>query len=229
VATSNLRGAEANVRRIEEVYSHLRVVAPFEGIITVRNVDVGALVNEGSTLLFRIAQTQQLRAYVNVPQADATNVKAGQDAKVSVSDLPDQMFKGTVSRTANAIDPSNRTLLTEVQIENSSGKLLPGMFAQVSFSAKRAEPPMLIKGDCLVIRANGPQVALVKPDHTIHFQPVTLGRDYGDRVEILDGIEVGQQIVVNPGDDVQEKVKVSIAPSTEKPATGGRGGNNSEG
>jgi len=170
---------------------------------------VGALVNEGNTLLYRVSQTGTLRIYVNVPQADAAAVRVGQSAKVSVSDLPSRVFDGTVTRTANSLDPASRTLLTEVQVPNGGGQLMPGMYAQVDFTTPRAEPPLLIKGDALVVRANGPQVAIVEPDKTIHFQAVTLGRDYGDKIEILSGLEAGQQLAVNPGDTIQEHAKVT--------------------
>jgi len=208
VAKSNVSVAEANLARLNEMLGYVKVRAPFAGVITQRNVDAGALVNEGSTLLYRIAQTDKLRTYVNVPQADSTAVRVGQPAKLSISELPSKVFSGTVTRTANALDPSSRTLLAEIQVPNTSGQLMPGMYAQVNFTAPRAEPPILIKGDALVVRANGPQVAVVQPDDTVHFQVVQLGRDYGDRIEVLSGLKPGQQLVVNPGDNIQEHVKV---------------------
>ena len=140
---------------------YVNVRAPFAGVITQRNVDVGALVNEGNTLLYRIAQTDRLRIYVNVPQADATAVHVGRPAKLTITDLPAHRFLGTVTRTASSLDPTTRTLLAEVQVPNQQGLLLPGMYAQVDFTTPRAEPPLLIKGDALVIRADGPQVAIV--------------------------------------------------------------------
>jgi RND family efflux transporter MFP subunit len=208
VAKSNVAVAEANLARLTEMQRYLKVRAPFAGVITQRNVDVGALVTEGSTLLFRVAQSGRLRIYVNVPQADSTAVHVGQAAKLSITDLASRAFTGTVTRTANALDPTSRTLLTEVQVPNTAGLLMPGMYAQVNFSTPRAEPPLLIKGDALVVRSSGPQVAVVMPDQTVHFQVVTLGRDYGDRIEILSGIEAGQQLVISPGDNIQERVKV---------------------
>jgi RND family efflux transporter MFP subunit len=219
VAKSNVAVAEANLGRLTEMWSYLRVRAPFDGVITQRNVDVGALVTEGSTLLFRIAQSGRLRIYVNVPQADSTGVHIGQTAKLTIADLPSGTFTGTVTRTANALDPTSRTLLTEVQVPNAAGLLMPGMYAQVNFSTPRAEPPLLIKGDALVVRSNGPQVAIVMPDQTVHFQVVTLGRDYGDRIEILSGLEAGQQLVISPGDNIQEHVKVKPVLISAGPAS----------
>ncbi|MDE3195974.1 MAG: efflux RND transporter periplasmic adaptor subunit [Acidobacteriota bacterium] len=208
VAQSNVGAAQANLGRLTDMLSYVHVRAPFSGIITQRNVDVGALVNEGSTLLYRIAQTDRLRTFINVPQGDATSVRVGEPARLTFADLGSKAFAGTVTRTANALDPASRTLLVEVQVPNGSGQLLPGMYAQVSLATPRAEPPIVIKGDALVVRSNGPQVAIVQPDKTVHFQVVTLGRDYGDRLEILSGVEPGQQLVINPGDSIQEHVKV---------------------
>ncbi len=208
VAKSNIGAAEANLERLTEMQSYVHVVAPFSGVITQRNVDVGALVNEGSTLLYRIQQTGKLRIFVNVPQADAGAVRVGQPAKITISDLANHVFEGTVTRTADSLDQASRTLLAEVQVPNGAGLLMPGMYAQVNFTTPRAEPPILIKGDALVVRSNGPQVAVVQEDKTIHFQPVTLGRDYGDKIEILSGISAGAQLAVNPGDAIQEHVKV---------------------
>jgi RND family efflux transporter MFP subunit len=208
VAKSNMGAAEANLARLTEMQSYLKVRAPFDGVITQRNVDVGALVTEGTTLLYRIAQTDRLRIYVNVPQADSGSVHVGQAAKVSITELPSRVFAGTIARTANALDAASRTLLTEIQVPNPAALLMPGMYAQVNFTTPRAEPPLLIKGDALVVRSNGPQVAIVMPDQTVHYQIIGLGRDYGDRIEVLSGLKLGQQVVINPGDAIQEHVKV---------------------
>lgn len=208
VAKSNIGAAEANLQRLMEMQSYVHVLAPFAGVITQRNVDVGALVNEGNTLLYRISQTGKLRIYVNVPQSDAGAVRVGQPAKITIGDLAGKVFEGTVTRTAEALDQASRTLLTEVQVPNGAGLLMPGMYAQVDFTMPRSEPPLLIKGDALVVRSNGPQVAIVRDDKTVHFQPVTLGRDYGDKIEILSGLTEGAQLAVNPGDSIQEGVKV---------------------
>jgi RND family efflux transporter MFP subunit len=209
VAKSNIGAAEANLERLTDMLGYVKVKAPFAGVITQRNVDVGALVNEGNTLLYRIAQTDKLRIYVNVPQSDSNAVHVGLPAKLTISDLPSKIFVGVVTRTANSLDPSSRTLLAEVQVVNTAGLLMPGMYAQVEFSTPRAEPPLLIKGDALVVRSNGPQVAIVEPDKTVHFQVVALGRDYGDRIEVLSGLKAGDRLVVNPGDNIQEHVKVN--------------------
>jgi RND family efflux transporter MFP subunit len=215
-AQSNIAAAQANLSRLTELQSYLSVRAPFAGVITVRNVDVGALVSEANTLLFRIAQTDRLRTYVNVPQSDADSVHVGQIAHLAILDLAGHQFSGTVTRTANSLDPATRTLLTEVQVANSGGLLLPGMYAQVDLTTPRRNPPLLIPGDTLVVRSNGPQVGVVGADHIVHFQRLQLGRDYGDKIEVLSGLEAGQQVVVNPGDTVQEGAKVNPVLLREK-------------
>jgi RND family efflux transporter MFP subunit len=215
-AQSNIAAAQANLSRLTELQSYMSVRAPFAGVITVRNVDVGALVSEANTLLFRIAQTDRLRTYVNVPQSDADSVHVGQIAHLAILDLAGHQFSGTVTRTANSLDPATRTLLTEVQVANSGGLLLPGMYAQVDLTTPRRNPPLLIPGDTLVVRSNGPQVGVVGADHIVHFQRLQLGRDYGDKIEVLSGLEAGQQVVVNPGDTVQEGAKVNPVLLREK-------------
>lgn len=218
-AKSNTSAAEANLARLNDLKNYLTVRAPFAGVITVRNIDDGVLVNEGNTLLYRIAQTDRMRTYLSVPQADADSVHVGQRASLSIPDLPGRKFPGTVTRTSNALDSVTRTLLTEVQVANESGTLLPGMYAQVDLSVPRKDPPLAIPGDTLIVRANGPQVALVRPDNAIHYQIVQLGRDFGDKLEVLGGLKEGDQLVVNPGDAVHEGVKVKIA-AKEKPHDG---------
>jgi RND family efflux transporter MFP subunit len=204
-----LQSAAANVKRLEEMESFKRVYAPFAGVITLRNVDVGALVNSGNTLLFRVAQTATLRTYINVPQSDADSIRPGEQAQLSVSNIPGRHFKGTVARTANSLDPNSRTMLVEIQVPNADGVLLPGMYAQVNLSSARANPPLLVPGGALIIRAEGTQVAVVRPDHTVHFQKIEIGRDYGDRLEIVSGLEPGDTVINNPRDFVREGVKVN--------------------
>ncbi len=206
---STIAAAEANVSRLDEMQGYRVVKAPFDGVITLRNVDAGALVTTGSTLLFRIAQTGTLRTYVNVPQTNASNIRTGQPAHLSVSNLPGRSFAGTVTRTANSLDPNSRTLLVEVQVPNADGALLPGMYAQVDFSSTRSNPPVLIPSDTLIVRADGTQVAVVRPDHTVHLQMVSVGRDYGDKIEVLSGLHDGDTIMTNPGDSAREGVQVT--------------------
>jgi RND family efflux transporter MFP subunit len=208
VAKSNIAVAEANLGRLTEMQGYLKVRAPFDGVITLRNVDTGALVNDGSTLLFRIAQTDRLRTYVNVPQADSTSIRVGQQAQLKIPDLPSKSFTGTVTRTANSLDPVTRTLLAEVQVANANGSLLPGMYSEVNFTTPRKEPPLLIRADALIVRGTGNTVAVVGEDNVVHFQQVQVGRDYGDQLEIVGGLEMGQRVVISAGDVVREGAKV---------------------
>lgn len=209
-------GAEANLARLENMKNYRVVTAPFDGVITLRNVDTGALVNVGTTLLFRIAQTATLRTYVSVPQTHANSVHLGDSATLTVSNLPGRQFTGTVARTANALDPSTRTLLVEVHVPNASGILLPGMYAQVELTSSRSNPPLLIPSDALIVRGDGTQVAVVRPDHRVHLQKVHVGRDYGDRLEVMGGLRVGDSIIANPGDVVPEGSEVDPVPIAGK-------------
>jgi RND family efflux transporter MFP subunit len=215
-AQSNVGAAQANLERLKQLKTYQTVRAPFDGVVTVRNVDTGALVNEGNTLLYRVAQTGSLRVYVNLPQADSENVRPGQHATLTIAELLGKKFNGTVTRTSNALDPASRTLLTEVQVDNSAGLLLPGMYAQVDLSVPRKDPPLVIPGDTLVVRSDGPQVAVIAAGDVVHFTRIQLGRDFGDRLEVLSGLEEGQRLAVNPSDVVIEGIKVNPKASAEK-------------
>jgi RND family efflux transporter MFP subunit len=173
-------------------------------------------VNAGNTLLFRIAQTATLRTYVNVPQTFSDAVAPGQPAVITVANLPGRQFPGTVARTANSLDPSSRTLLVEVQVPNSQNVLLPGMYARVDLSSARKNPPLLVPSEALLVRADGSQVAMVRADHSVHLQRVEIGRDFGDRLEVVNGLEEGATIILNPGDAVQEGQKVDAVPVAAK-------------
>jgi RND family efflux transporter MFP subunit len=214
---SAIAAAQANVARLENMKGYRNVLAPFGGVITLRNVDSGALVNSGSTLLFRIAQTSALRIYLNVPQTNAGSVHRGDKASLTVSNLPGRTFAGRVARTANALDPSTRTLLVEVHVPNPDGALLPGMYAQVTLSNSRADPPLLIPSDALIVSGAGTQVAVVRPDHTVHLQNIVAGRDYGDRLEVMSGLNNGDVIVAHPGDVLGEGAAVEPVESTSEP------------
>ena len=215
---ANIAAAEANLARLNEMQGYRIVKAPFAGVITLRNVDVGALVTTGSTMLYRIAQTGTLRTYVNVPQANSSSIHAGQKALVSVTNLPGRTFTGTVARTANSLDPSSRTLLVEVQVPNPDGALMPGMYAQVDFSNSRANAPLLVPAEALMVRAEGTQIAVVGPDSTVHLQKIVIGRDYGDRLEVLQGLQIGDRIIANPDDNAREGVKVDAVEAADKAA-----------
>ncbi len=224
-AQSNVGAAEANLARLQDMQGYRMVKAPFDGLITVRNVDVGALVNSGNTLLFRIAQTATLRTYVDVPQANESSVRVGQPARLTVPNLPGRLFPGTVTRTANSLDPSSRTMLVEVQVPNSDGRLLPGMYARVDLSGKSdATPssrigPIIVPGDSLIVRASGTEVAVVDAQHVVHLQKVEIGRDYGDKLEVVNGLRDGDTIIADPGDSARDGSHVNPVPAPQPPPT----------
>jgi len=207
-AKGNIAAMQANVGRLTEMQGFLKVRAPFAGVVTLRNVDVGTLVNTGSTMLFRIAQTNLLRTYLNVPQSSASDVHVGQTASLATPELPERKFSGAVTRTANALDPSSRTLLVEVQVPNPENKLLPGMYVDVDLHLPRKDPPLLLPSDTLTVRPEGTMVATLDANNAVHFQRVVIGRDYGSSIEVLSGLSAGQRVIANPNDSVQEGVKV---------------------
>ena len=197
---SNVAAAKANLARLQDVQSYRIVKAPFDGVITLRNVDVGALVSTGTTLLYRIAQTETLRTYVNVPQDNASAIHLGQPAQLTLSNFPGRRFHGKVARTANALDPSSRTMLVEVDVPNTDGALFPGMYAEVDLSSARENVPLLVPAPALIIRSDGAQVAVVDREGIVHLRKIAIGRDYGDRVEVAQGVEEGATIIAAPGD-----------------------------
>src|SRR5262249_5696765 len=206
--SSNVTAAQNNLARIKEDQGNGIVKAPFDGVITVRNVDAGALVSAGNTLLYRIAQTEALRTFVNVPQASANSVHVGQPAVLTVSNFPGRSFRGTVTRTAKALDPATRTMLVEVDIPNGDGALFPGTYSDVDWSASRSNPPLVTPANAIIFRNDGAQFAIVQADGTIHLQKVVVGRDYGDRVEILQDLGEGTTIIAAPGDSAREGAKI---------------------
>jgi membrane fusion protein (multidrug efflux system) len=217
-ATAN---AKANVDRLVELKHFGGLVAPFSGVVTARNIDVGGLVSPttgtGAKPMFSLAQTDTLRVITSVPQNAAPNVKVGQSADVFVQELGSEAFHGRVTRTAEALDPTTRTLLTEIQVVNAKGRLMPGMFGQVKLVLPKGNRSLLVPANTLIIRGTGAQVAVVA-DGKIVLTKVTLGRDYGSQVVISSGVTEGQQIVVNPGDDIANGEPVRIAAAPKAPA-----------
>jgi RND family efflux transporter MFP subunit len=207
-AKGNIGALQANVAGLTAMQGYLKVKAPFAGVVTLRNVDVGTLVTTGNTMLFRIAQTNLLRTYLNVPQSSASDVHVGQLASLATPELPERKFSGAVTRTANALDPSSRTLLVEVQVPNPEGKLLPGMYVEVDLHLPRKDPPLILPSDTLSVRPEGTMLAVLDSNNAVHFQRVTIGRDYGSNIEILSGLSAGQRVIANPNDAVQEGAKV---------------------
>ncbi len=213
-AEANVAASEANVRRLVTLQAFRNVSAPFDGVVTERNLDTGALVVAGNNGrgLFRIARIDTVRIFVNVPQNLVRSIQAGQTVNVDVQEFPGRKFSGKVTRTAGALDPTARTLLTEVRLPNADRSLLPGMYAQVTFDLQRVEPPILIPAGTLVTGTEGARVATVKAGR-IRFQKVTLGRDLGSEVEVLAGLTGQEQLVTNPSDAVGEGTPVQVAPT----------------
>jgi RND family efflux transporter MFP subunit len=230
-AQENIRAAKANVDRLIALQDYEHVRAPFDGVVTYRNVDVGALISTGNTLLFRVAQVDRLLTYIYVPQANAASVQVGQQAELVALQLPNRHFIGTITRTAQEFDSNTRTLLTEIQLPNPERILLPGMYVDVTLNNASPNPPIVIPGDALLVRSNGTQVAVAEQDpqaqqqndaqqqneKVIHLVPVAVGRDFGTEIEILSGLKEGDLVVVNPNDDVREGAKVKIQGSKENP------------
>jgi multidrug efflux system membrane fusion protein len=216
--------SQATARRFAALQSFERIVAPFSGVITSRSIDAGALVkaddSAGSkTGLFGLARTDVLRIMVNVPQTFAADMQTGQTTKVTIREFPGRVFIGTIARNAGALDSSTRTLLTEIHVNNTDGKLLPGTYAQVEFAGMKAKPHLRIPANALVIGAEGTRVAIVTKDNKVHFQSVTLGADYGQETEVVTGLEGNESLVTNASDDLKEgaPVKPRPAPPVETP------------
>jgi RND family efflux transporter MFP subunit len=208
---ADLLAAEANVHRLKDLQSFKEVIAPFSGIVTVRSVDVGALIQNGNSVqLFRMAQTNLLRIYVGVPQVYSRSMVAGVPADLQIPEFPRRTFPGKVVRTAGSIDPASRTLLTEVQVPNPTGELLPGAYATVNFHLKLVEPPLMIPSNTLIFRSKGSQVAVVTPQGTVQLKTVVIGRDLGTSMEVLSGIDSNDAIVLNPPDSIGDGDVVNV-------------------
>ena len=221
-AQANLAAADANVRRLEQMESFKNVYAPFSGVLTRRNVDPGALINSGAQAngreLFDIARVDPLRVYVSVPQAYAPSMKVGVKAVVTLQEFPGQKFLGTVVRTADAIDMSTRTLNTEVDVPNKGGKLLPGSFGQVHFAVGNSVPRITIPVNAMLFRAEGAQAAVVGQDGKVQLHAIVIGRDFGNTIEILGGVEPSDRIIINPSDSLESGQQVRIAqPAQSQP------------
>jgi len=210
---------DANVRRLLELQSFQKVYAPFDGVITVRNVDPGSLITAGSTTgtteLFTLAQVDVLRIFVFVPQSYAPDIKVGQTADVSVRERPGRVFQGTVARTAGAIDATSRTLLTEVHVPNPDGLLLSGSYATVKFKVQRPDPSLIVPQSALLIDASGVRVAVVNADGALHYRPVQIGRDFGTDVEVLSGVDTTDVLATGLAANVAEGSRVEVAKPTD--------------
>ena len=221
-----VQSSEANVRRLEELESFKHIYAPFSGVITRRNVDIGTLINAGnggsSQQLFFLAQTDPIRVYLSVPETAAPSVHAGLSAFLELTQYPGQSFEGKVVRTAEAIDTATRTLLTEVDVPNHNGALLPGGYAQVHLGVKVTGARLQVPVNALLFRSEGLRTVVVDPDHKLHLRQITVGRDYGTSLEVLQGLDVKDWIVLNTADSLEEgqEVRVKELAMNAAPAAG---------
>jgi RND family efflux transporter MFP subunit len=213
-AEAAVKAGEADVRRLQALQSYERVVAPFAGTITARNVDKGALVTSGSgptvTSLFSIADTTGLRVFIDVPQNAAPGVAENLEAQVFVRELPGKTFRAKVARTAKSLDPATRTLRTELFLPNPEATLLPGMYVQVKLTVARENPGVLIPARTLVLRKEGPRVAIVTEAKKVELRAVSLGRDFGPEIEVTRGLDGKEMLVENPGDDLEDGQLVQV-------------------
>jgi RND family efflux transporter MFP subunit len=202
---AQVAAAEAEVGRLAQLQAFETVAAPFDGVISVRNVDIGALVKAGSGAeLFHIVDSGVLRLYVNVPQSRVADIRIGLPADVRVAEFPGKSFAGSVVRFAGALDGQSRTLTVEVDLPNPTGELVAGMYAEAHFRAASPNPPVLVPSGDAIIRAEGTFVATVPNDNRIHIQPVVLGRDDGTEIEVVEGLKAGERVVENPSDALAE-------------------------
>jgi RND family efflux transporter MFP subunit len=206
---ATVEAAQANVTRLQELQGFESVKAPFPGTITARNTDVGQLISAASGReLFRLAQTGTLRVYVRVPDTIAHGITPGQSAQLTVPDLPGRVFPAKVVRTSGAMSADSRTLLVELEVDNSRGEILSGSYAQVRFVEAKAEPLLTLPANTLLFRAEGPQVGVVGSDGRVELRAVSLGRDFGPSVEILGGISASDRVILNPSDSLVSGVIV---------------------
>jgi RND family efflux transporter MFP subunit len=221
--------AQANVHRLEELQSFERIVAPFDGVITARNLDIGQLITTagstqtsgagtiaGSKEVFDISALGTLRVFINVPQVYAPDAKNGVTATLTLPQYPNRTFHGKLVRTSDAMDPATRTLLAEVDVDNRSGELLPGSYTEVHLSVSSAVPALTVPVSALILEPDGLHVATVDSTQHVHIVRVIPGRDSGSTMEILGGLAPGQPVVSNPPDSLTdgEQVRV-VAPGTD--------------
>ncbi len=215
VVQANLKSKQANVQRLSQMQGFERVIAPFDGVITARNIEQGDLVNDGSgngaKSLFSIAQSNILRVQVEVPQSDALSIKTGQQATLTVQEVPGRNYIATVTRNAESVDLAARTMLTEVQVDNRDGSLIPGMYGEIKFDVTGSHPSLIIPSTALVVDKNGMHVVSVSADNRVHIVPVSIGQDLGSHVEISQGLHGGETLVSNPSDLLNDGQKVSLA------------------
>lgn len=206
---SAVKSAEANVERLKQLQSFEKIYAPFDGVVTARSVDLGTLIDTGASKeLFHMQALNVLRVYTNVPQVYTTSLKRGGKIDVTFPEFPGRTFQGTLVRTADAIDPTSRTLLVEADIDNRKGELLPGALAQVHFKAPAVQT-LIIPASAIIFRRQGTQVGIVGSDNIAHVVPVAIGEDDGATVQIVNGLKAEDHVIQDPPDSLIDGEKVS--------------------
>jgi RND family efflux transporter MFP subunit len=214
-----VRSAQANVARLRELQSYEKIYAPFDGVVTARTVDTGQLIDAGAGKeLFHLQAIQTLRVYASLPQAYAPTVKPGSTVDITFTEHTGRIFPGTLVRTADAIDPSSRTLLVEIDVDNKSGELLPGSLAEAHFKTPRATPVFVVPSAALIFRKQGLMIGTVVNGNKAHLTPVVIGEDDGANVQIVSGINSGDQVIQDPPDSLIEGETVFVAQATRQPA-----------
>ena len=205
--------AGANVRRLEQLKAFGKITAPFDGVVTARNTDVGALIDSGSNAkeLFHVAAVHRLRVFVNVPENYSRAARQGIKADLTLTEFPGRTFTGTLARTAQSIDVASRTLLAEIDVENSKGELLPGSYAEVHLKLPGATTTFKLPINAIIFRTEGVRVALVGADGKVRLQPITLGRDYGNSLEVVSGLTGSERVIVNAPDSIETGQAVHVA------------------
>jgi len=214
-AQANYDAAQANTARLRQLLGFTRVVAPFDGVVTRRNIDVGDLIDGGNgatgRALFSVAQVDPLRLYVYVPQADAHRIKVGDPVKIEIAEQSDTDFSGVVARTARAIDVATRTMQVEVRVPNPKGALIAGSYVQVKLPLAGVPGAVVVPTDVLLFRPEGTRIAVVDGSEHVHLQAVKLGTDYGDRVEVVSGLASGARMISHPADSLGDGDLVVVA------------------
>ena len=210
---TNYDAAASNVKRLEDLKSFQRIHAPFSGVITARNTDIGALISATATSpdqeLFHLSAIHRLRVFINIPQMYASSAQKGSRASITLQESPSKKYTGRLVRTSNAIDPVARTLRTEFEVDNRNGELLPGSYVTVHLKLGEKTKALTIPATALLFRGEGLRVAVVKNDHTTQLVPITIGRDFGSSVEVLSGLKLEDQVIADPPDSLTDGSKVN--------------------
>jgi RND family efflux transporter MFP subunit len=218
-ARSNIAADQANLSRLQEMQNYETVKAPFDGIVTARNIDVGALINAGNggpaQELFHLAATAKLRVYVSVPQADSRAAAPGLKCYLTLTEFPGRRFPGELVRTSGAIDQATRTLLTEVDVDNSSGELRPGAYGEVHLQIPEGSRSLIVPVSVLLFRSEGLRVGVVRDGNRVELVPVILGKDYGNEVEIVSGLAENDSVIANPPDSLASGATVQVVTSSD--------------